>query len=55
MTQFGNDFRQQRKFMKEVLGADVIRKHESLLDEEGKRMIQGIMANPENFDRYLRR
>ena len=55
MTQYGEDFRQQRKFMKEVLGGDVIRRHEPLLDEEGKRMLQGIFQSPKECDRLLRR
>jgi hypothetical protein len=55
MTQYGEDFRQQRKFMKEVLGGDVIRRHEALLDEEGKRMLQGIFKAPKECDRLLRR
>lgn len=55
MTQFGSDFRQQRKLMKEVLGTDVIRNHEALLNEEGVRLLEGILTNPKGFDRYLRR
>ncbi|EPQ52491.1 cytochrome P450 [Gloeophyllum trabeum ATCC 11539] len=55
MTQFGADFKQQRKFMKEVLHADVIRKHEDLLNEEGRRLLQGMWDTPKNFDRHLRR
>jgi hypothetical protein len=55
MTQFGDDFKDQRKFMKEVLAADVIRKHESLLDEEGRRLLQSIFVQPQECDRHLRR
>jgi hypothetical protein len=55
MTQFDADFRQQRKLMKEVLGGDVIRRHEALLHEEGIRLLEGIFVDPKGFDRYLRR
>ena len=55
MTQFGSDFRQQRKLMKEVLGGDVIRKQETLLTEEGIRLLEGFLADPKAFDRSLRR
>ncbi|KAH9977454.1 cytochrome P450 [Russula compacta] len=55
MTQYGEDFRQQRKFMKEVLAGDVIRRHEPILDDEGKRMLQGIFQHPKECDRHLRR
>jgi len=41
--------------MKEVLGSDVIRKHELLLHEEGIRMLEGIFTDPKGYDRYLRR
>lgn len=41
--------------MKEVLGIDVLRKHESLLDEEGSRLLQAIYSTPIEFDRHLRR
>jgi len=54
-TQFGPEFKQQRKLMKEVLGSDVIRKHEPLLHEEGIRMLEGIFTDPKGYDRYLRR
>ncbi|KZT18463.1 hypothetical protein NEOLEDRAFT_1184290, partial [Neolentinus lepideus HHB14362 ss-1] len=39
MTQYGEDFKQQRRFIKEVPGADVIRKPEALPDEEGRSSI----------------
>ncbi|KAJ6555588.1 cytochrome P450 [Mycena vulgaris] len=55
MTQFGDDFKEQRKFMKEVLAGDVIRKHEALLDEEGRRLLQSIFGAPKDCDRHLRR
>jgi hypothetical protein len=55
MTQFGQEFRQQRKLMKEVLGADVIRRQEALLDEKGRRMLQSTFADLKGFDRNLRR
>jgi len=55
MTQYGEDFKQQRKLMKEVLAGDVIRRHEALLDDEGRRMLQGILKTPQECDRLLRR
>ncbi|KAJ7637836.1 cytochrome P450 [Mycena rosella] len=55
MTNFGEDFKNQRKFMKEVLAAEHLRNHEALLDEEGRRMLQSIFQTPNDCDRHLRR
>ncbi|KAJ7080194.1 cytochrome P450 [Mycena belliarum] len=55
MTQFGADFKDQRKFMKEVLAPEVLRNHEALLDDEGRRLLRSILATPNECDRHLRR
>ena len=55
MTQYGPEWKEQRKFMKEVLGSDVLRKHDPLLEEEGLRLLRDIFEDPTKFDRHLRR
>ncbi|KAJ7052940.1 cytochrome P450 [Mycena amicta] len=55
MTQFGDDFREQRKFMKEVLAPEVQRRHASLLDEEGRRLLFATLERPVDTPRHLRR
>ena len=55
MTQFKEDFCQQRKFMKEVLGGDVIYKHKALLDDECKHLFQGILQALKECDQLFQR
>ncbi|KAF7309278.1 Cytochrome P450 [Mycena indigotica] len=55
MTQYGADFREQRKFMKEALAPEVQRRHESLLNEEGRRLLRATYEDPEDTARHLRR
>nr|GAT47942.1 cytochrome P450 [Mycena chlorophos] len=55
MTPYGPDFREQRKFMKEVLAPEVQKRHEGLLAEEGRRLLRATFDNPKDAVRYLRR
>ncbi|KAF7302459.1 Cytochrome P450 [Mycena chlorophos] len=55
MTQYGPDFREQRKFMKELLAPEVQRTHEGLLAEEGRRLLRATFERPKDAARYLRR
>ena len=55
MSQHDADFKDQRKFMKEVLAPDVLRRHEALLDEEGRRMLCATFERPEQAPRHMRR
>ncbi|KAJ7051779.1 cytochrome P450 [Mycena amicta] len=55
MTQFGDDFRDQRKFMKEVLAPEVQRRHAGLLDEEARRLLKATFERPQDAARHLRR
>lgn len=55
MTQYGPEWKEQRKFMKEVLGGEATRRHDPLLEEEGLYLLRDIFEDPTKFDRHLRR
>ncbi|KAF7300144.1 Cytochrome P450 [Mycena kentingensis (nom. inval.)] len=55
LSQYGDDFKAQRRFMKEVVAPDVLRSHWTLLEEEARRMCRAVWEDPASAVKHLRR